>query len=137
VREMKDILHKESGLTLIEVLVALSILSVVSVTFAVSMFTGYKGLGVSEDHTIAESLARTQLEAINNEPYDFTAPYQYTKIIIPTEYQGFYDIATPIAGTLIDPITGGVSGIDLGMQKVIVTVTKNGVQILQVQSYKR
>jgi prepilin-type N-terminal cleavage/methylation domain-containing protein len=134
---MKDMLHKESGLTLIEVLVALSILSVVSVIYIAAMYSGYKGLGVAEDHSIAESLARTQLEEINNEPYDFTAPYQYTKITIPTQYQGLYDITTPINGTLINPVTGSVSGTDLGMQMVTVIVTRNGTQVLQVQAYKR
>jgi prepilin-type N-terminal cleavage/methylation domain-containing protein len=134
---MKNLIHKESGLTLIEVLVALSILSVISVTYVASMYSGYKGLGISDDHTIAESLARTQLEAINDAPYDYTAPYQYNKITIPAQYQGLYNITTPITGTLINPLTGGVSGTDLGMQKVTVIVTRNGIQVLQVQAYKR
>jgi prepilin-type N-terminal cleavage/methylation domain-containing protein len=134
---MKNLVKHESGFSLIEMLIALGILSVISVTFALSMYTGYRGLAVADDRTIAESLARTQLEAINNAPYDFTAPYQYTKITIPTAYQGLYDISTPIVGTLINPDSGGVSATDLGMQSVTVNITRNGTQILLVKTYKR
>ena len=127
--------RNEIGVTLIEVLVALSIFTVVSVTFVSTLSTNYKVLLVADQRTTAESLARTQMEAIDNAPYDTTPPYIYTTITgIPAGY------AVSIAVVLVNPETGAISATDLGVQKVTVTVTcqqHSPPVVLIVESYKR
>ena len=125
----------EMGITLTEVLVAVSIFAIVGVTFASALVTNAKGLLMAQQHTIAENLAKTQMEAINNAPYNATSPLPanpYDKItVIPTGY----DIN--IAVVLINPETGAVSASDLGVQKVTVTITCQHEPVIAVEYYKR
>ena len=125
----------EKGITLPEVLVSLLIFATVSVTFVSALGTNFKVLLVADQRTTAETLAKAQLEAINNAPYDFTVPYVYNKI---TNIPAGYDIA--IAVLLINPETGAVSATDLGVQKITVTVTcqqHSPPEIIVVETYKR
>jgi Tfp pilus assembly protein PilV len=127
--------NNKVGITIAEVLIALAIFSVVGVTFVSALGTNFKVLSAADQRTTAESLARTQMEAINNAPYDSTPPYAYTKITgMPSGYDIYIDVA------LINPETGGVSALDLGVQKVTVTVTcqqRSPPTVLVLESYKR
>ncbi len=125
----------EKGMTIAEVLIALAIFAVVGVTFVSALGTNFKVLSVADQRTTAESLAKTQMEAINNAPYDGTPPYTYSKISgIPEGY----DIIIAVA--LVNPETGAVSALDLGVQKITVTVTcqqHSPPEVLVLESYKR
>ncbi len=122
-------------MTIAEVLIALAIFSIVGVTFVSALGTNFKVLLLADQRTTAESLAKTQMEAINNAPYDSTPPYTYSKISgIPEGY----DIN--IVVVLVDPETGSTSALDLGVQKVTVTVTcqqHSPPEVLVLESYKR
>jgi prepilin-type N-terminal cleavage/methylation domain-containing protein len=125
----------EAGMTLAEVLVALSIFAVVGVTMVSALGTNFKVLATADQRTTAESLVKAQMEAINNSSYDSIPPYTYNKI---TEIPAGYDI--DIAVALINPETGAVSAVDLGVQKVTVTVTcqqHSTPEVLAIESYKR
>jgi len=125
----------ERGVTIAEVLIALAILAVVGVTFVTALGTNFKVLLMADQRTTAESLARTQMESINNAPYDSISPYAYNKI---TGIPSGYDINIAVA--LINPETGAVSALDLGVQKVTVTVTcvqHSPPEVLVLESYKR
>jgi len=127
--------RKESGITIAEVLIALAIFSVVGVTFMSALWTNFRVLLVADQRTTAESLAKTQMESINNAPYDSTPPYTYSKI---TGIPAGYDII--IAVDLVNPETGAISAMDLGVQKVTVTVTSQQhvpPEVLVIESYKR
>ncbi|MDD5648107.1 MAG: hypothetical protein PHY03_04160 [Dehalococcoidia bacterium] len=125
----------ETGISIAEVLIALAIFAVVGVTFVTALGTNFKVLLIADQRTTAESLAKTQMEAINNAPYDSTPPYTYSKISgIPVGY----DININVA--LVNPDTGAVSALDLGVQKVTVTVTcqqHSPPEVLVLESYKR
>jgi Tfp pilus assembly protein PilV len=127
--------RNENGITIPEVLVSVAIFAVVGVTFVYALATNFKVLQIADQRTTAESLARTQMEAINNAPYDTISPYTYTKISgIPSGY----DINIAVA--LVNPETGAVSATDLGVQKVTVTVTcqqHSPPEVLVIESYKR
>jgi hypothetical protein len=125
----------ERGNSLPEVIMSIGIFALVGVTFISVLATNIKVLGTADQRTTAESLAKTQMEAIISAPYDSTAPYSYSKVAgIPAGY----DINIYVA--LINPETGAVSTTDCGVQKVTVTVTcqqRSPPEVLSLQSYKR
>lgn len=125
----------ESGFSLPEVLVAMTVFAMVGVTFIAALGTNFKVLRAADQRTTAESLAKTQMEAINNAPYDSTSPYTYNVIDgIPAGY------GINIAVALINPETGAASALDLGVQKVTVTVTcqqRAPSSVLALEAYKR
>ncbi len=122
----------EIGTTLVEVLIALSIFVIVAVPSAEALSTNFKVLLINNQRTTAESLAKTQMEAIYNTPYNSTAPYQYTAITDDRYY------ITPTT-VLIDPVTGQTSALDLGVQKITCNVTCKSppFESIIIQSYKR
>lgn len=134
-KEMFIFRRCETGVTIAEVLIALAIFAVIGVTFVSALGTNFKVLLIADQRTTAESLAKTQMEEINNAPYDSTPPYSYSKISgIPEGY----DININVA--LVNPETGSVSALDLGVQKVTVTVTcqqHSPPDVLVLESYKR
>ena len=75
------------GQTLIEVLIALAILGIVVVAFMTALTTASRAIIVADEHTTAESLARSQLESVKNQGYNnSTAPEaSYDIIEVPDE----------------------------------------------------
>jgi Tfp pilus assembly protein PilV len=137
---MKRLKRIENGITFPEILIASLILSLVGVVFMTALASNYRVLRNTDQRTTAESLARSQMEAINNAPYDGTAPYSYDNYTI-TGIPSGYRIT--IAAVPIDPVTGDNSTMDLGIQKVTVTVIcQNRLPdlsstVLVLESYKR
>jgi len=130
--------REQTGISLPEVLVSLSIFAIVGVTIVAALGTNFRVLTVADQRTTAESLAKTQLEAINNASYNATSPLPanpYSKI---TGIPYGYDIT--IAVLLINPETGAISAADLGVQKVTCNVTcqwASPTTVISVESYKR
>jgi prepilin-type N-terminal cleavage/methylation domain-containing protein len=113
--------RNEKGFTLIEVLVALAITSVVVVAFLMALNTASKAHFLANVRTTAESLARTQIEDIKNQPYDVT---------------GAYAIIGPFpANYAIDLIPSPVV-LEAGLQKITVVVTHQGSEIITLEGYK-
>lgn len=127
----------EKGVTLTEVLVAVSIFAVVGITYVSALGTNVKVLLLADQRTTAESLARAQLEAINNAPYNAADPLPETPYEIISNVPEGYDIK--ISVKLINPETGQVSATDLGVQKVTCNVTCRypPYESVVVESYKK
>jgi prepilin-type N-terminal cleavage/methylation domain-containing protein len=125
------------GFSLPEVLVAMGVFAMVGVSFISTIGTSYNILSTSDQHTVAESLARAQMDKINNAPYNGTAPYTYDNYTI-TGIPAGYGVSAAVA--LVDPQTGNTSATDLGIQKVTVTVTcqrHSPPAVVVLQTYKR
>jgi type II secretory pathway pseudopilin PulG len=124
-------------MTLIEVLIALSIIAAVSTTFLVGMATSSKAVIVVQEHVNAESLAKSQMEAIKRWAYDATGippNYQAAKLTAkPTDITAGYDIN--IAAERLDPKNDGF-GNDDGLQQITVTITRDGRTIFTLEGYK-
>jgi type II secretory pathway pseudopilin PulG len=131
----------QAGITLVEAVVAFGIFSIVAVVFIHALETNFRMLRMAKERTTAESLAKTQLEVINNARYNPISPYSYDNLTIS---QPGYTIAIS-KGILINPETGAVSGTDLGVQKVTCNVTSNWRHpddnfppvVITIESYKR
>ena len=125
----------QAGITLPEALIALMIFAVVGVTFTAALGTNFKVLTMADQRTTSEALAKSKLEAINKAAY--SSSYDNITVDIPAGYVIETDIV------LIDPLNPGtVSGTDVGMQKVTVTITCQqcsppNTPVIVVDSYKR
>ena len=110
----------ERGFSLIEVLVALAILGLVAVAFLGGLATANKAMFIADKRTTAESLARTEMEYIKNQPY--AVSYDPS---IPDDYTDAGYSAT------ID-----VDELEIGLQKITVTVSLDESEVIILEDYK-
>jgi len=121
--------RNQSGVTLLETLVALAILGVISVAFLSGLATTSRAAAVADRLVAAESLARSQMESVKNAACAYVPEAtQYTPIQIPDDvsYAGF--AAAIAAAPLESP--------DTGVQEITVTITHSGVDVYVLQGYK-
>ena len=64
---------RESGITLIETVVALAILGAIAVIFLSGLATASKAAFIADEQATAESLAQSQMEWIKNASYVYSA----------------------------------------------------------------
>ncbi len=67
----------QKGQTLIEVLIALASLGIVAVAFLTALTTASRAIIVADEHTTAESLARTELEYVKSQSF-YENSWDYT-----------------------------------------------------------
>lgn len=69
--------NKESGISLIETLVGLAIISIVAVAFMSGMATSFKGKMVQDKSAFGEAIATSQIEYVKTQPFS-TNEWSYT-----------------------------------------------------------
>jgi len=104
----------------VETLVAVAILGIAIVAFVVALSTGAIAVGGQDEATAAQGLAQSQLEYIKSQPY---SPGSYATVAAPAGYALSVAVA-PVPGT------------DTDIQKVTVTVLRDGDGVLTVSDYK-
>jgi Tfp pilus assembly protein PilV len=112
----------QAGVGLVETLIAVAILSVTLVALLAAISTGSRGVAITEERVTAENLARSQMEYAKSEPY-LTAPASYATV-------------TPPAGYTVSAEATSIPGGDSFIQKITVTVARDGVTLLTVEDYK-
>ena len=118
---------RESGATLLEAVVALAILGTIAVVFLSGLATGSKAAFAADEMATTESLARSQMEWAKNAIYSSEAT-GYSPAPIPSS-KDYIDYSVDItAAPLNSP--------DDGIQKITVTVTRSGEEVIKVESYK-
>lgn len=113
----------ERGLGLVEVLVALALVSIAVVGFLSSLYTGARTVDILYERVTAENLARSQIEYIKSQSY-LTAPASYQTL--PSLPPGF----------AITTQTSAIAGRDDNIQKITVTVSRNGKTLLTLEDFK-
>ena len=115
----------ETGVTLIETLVALALIGIISVAFLSGLATAAKATFIADERATAESLARSQIEYVKNQDYiNYDEPDHEE-----------YKLITPLGSNYsIDPPT--ITSIDVGIQKIRVTVKRGDKTVLTVDAYK-
>jgi type II secretory pathway pseudopilin PulG len=112
----------ESGISLVESLVAIAILGGGVLTMILAMSGGALAVNENDQEVVAQSLARTELEYIKNYTYDSGA----------TTYPA---VSAP-AGYGISVGVSAVPGGNANIQKVTANITRNGEVIMTVVDYK-
>ena len=126
-RYIRKLSFRESGMTLLEALVALGILSAIAVTFMTGLATSSKSVIIADERSTAENLARVHMEWVKNSDYSDNAT-TYTGAPIPNtdDYNNYS--ATISAEALNTP--------DDGIQKITVTILRSGDSVLTLEGYK-
>jgi len=118
---------RQKGLVLIEAIVALALIGLITAGFLGAVGTSYKSTAMTMEMTTAESLARSQLECVKNQVYDFNSPPSYVQEDVEsTEHPGYF-ISVSVE-PLHDP--------DDGIQEITVTVSYHDKEI-KLKGYKR
>lgn len=118
---------RESGVTLIETVVALAILGVIAVAFLNGLNNIYKSAFITDEQSTAESLALSQMEWVKNVDYVYNAA-EYSPAPIPSSKDYINYSATIDVEPLYDP--------DGGIQKITVTVKRSDKGIIKLEGYK-
>ena len=118
---------RESGSAFIEVLASLALLGLIAVAFLSGLATTSKAAIVASEQSIAEGLARGQMEWVKGVGYTDNAT-EYTPAAIPSaeDYTGYS--ATITAEPLHNP--------DDGIQKITVKVKHYDKEVYILEGYK-
>ena len=116
------LLNGERGVFLIDALVATAIMGTAFVTVLMGLSTGSIVTGLVDVDVTASNIARNQLESVYNQDY-VPAPTTYLSVLVPSTYSVTADAVT-------------VDGADSNIEKIIVTVSKDGVMELVVETFK-
>lgn len=126
----------EAGIGLVESLAAVAILGIAATSFVVSLSTGALAVRESDQEVVAQSLAHAQLEYVKNYPYH-PASTTYPYVYIYDETYNPSPITLPEGygiSVVVSPILEARGNTDI--QKITVTISHEGVDILSVEDYK-
>jgi type II secretory pathway pseudopilin PulG len=112
----------ERGLGLVESIIAVAIVGAAVVSFVVAMSSGTIAVREGEQGMVAQSLAQTQLEYVKSYPYDSGAT-TYPTVDTPEGYTTSVGVAS-------------IPGTDTDIQEIMVTISRDGEDILTVEDYK-
>ena len=116
------------GFTLIEVVIALALFGIIAITFVSALYTASIALILADERATAESLARSQMEYVKNQPYDSDDPLDYEQDNVESTINPGYFISVS-AEPLHNP--------DDGLQRITVIVSRDGEEVITLEGYKR
>ncbi len=112
---------RESGISLLETVVALAILATIAVTFLSGLALTYRAALLADEQTTAESLAQSQMELVQSANYSS----EYSPAPLPNGTDNISYSANITAVSL-----------DAGIQKITVTVKRFEKEVIKLESYK-
>jgi type II secretory pathway pseudopilin PulG len=112
----------ESGISLVETLVAIAILGVIASVFLTALSTGAISVRIQDEMSVSQGLAQSEIEVIKSAAYDISG-HDYPVLNAPTGYT--------IAVQVNPSIYGNVD-----IQQVTVTIMHNDDQVLALENYK-
>jgi len=118
----------QRGMTLIETLIAISILSVIAAAFLTSMTTAAHTTFIVQKRATAEGLAKSQMEYIKRQDYKVDGDYKKL-----TGLPQGYDL--DIVAERLNP-RGDSTINDDGLQKIVIIVRYHSDEVLRLEGYK-
>ena len=141
----KALRGSSKGLTLIEVLIALTIFSIIAVAFLAGLATSYRALIIADQRTTAESLTRSELEYVKTTSYLYWEDgYSYEIPGDPPWWDldhnldsQFANYSVNVTGVPIDPDTHvPLQEGDQGLQQITVKVYHGAKLVLTTVDYR-
>lgn len=132
----KKLRGNESGVSILETLVALAILGLVAVAFLGGLTGVARATLISDEQATAESLARSEIEHVKSQDYIDYAVLDHEEYVGSEAVPASYSVE--ITAVPINPNTGQPlpSGEDDNIQKITITVNRNDEPVLTVEDYK-
>jgi type II secretory pathway pseudopilin PulG len=124
--------RNQAGFSLIDVLLSLALMGILGMAIPSALSMTNRSTMTVTKHTIAESLARSQMDYIQNQPYD-TANSTPVYVLI-HDIPASYSIVTPMAQRL-DPKGDGTANDD-GLQKITVAVKHGETVVFTLVDFK-
>jgi Tfp pilus assembly protein PilV len=115
-------IDSEPGISMIEAVVSVALLGLVILMMVIGMSGGALAVSTTDEQSIAQGLARSQMEYTKNYTYNASAT-TYPKITAPSGY------------TITVNVTA-VPDTDNNIQKITVTITRNGETLETLEDYK-
>ena len=112
-------MKNEKGFSLIEVLIALVLISLIAAAFLSGLATSLTALAIADKQETAKNLAETQMEYVKGQDYADS----YAPASIPGEYAGY--------SATID-----AESIRGGLQEITVTIKHNDKEVITLEDYK-
>ena len=122
VRICRPLIRNQKGLGLIETLVAVAILGTSVVAFVAALSAGTIAVNEQDEEVVAQRLAQSQIEYTKGYAYDSGA--------------GTYPTVTSPAGYTIIVVVNTVPNADSDIQKITVTIRRDGEDIFTIEDYK-
>ena len=121
-----------AGISLIEVLVAVALISIVGVAIFGGLSTANVSTIIAEERSIGQDLAEAQMESIRTQTYDPVPPVEYVLIASSDIPEGY---SIEISAVPLDYDADGDSDDD-GIQKITVTVKHHLKTVTTLEAYK-
>ena len=124
-------MRNEKAFALVETLVGIAILGLISIGILSGLTLAARSNIIADEQTTAESLARTQMEYVQQQTYKTGTSPVYGKspsLNLPTSY------SVVTAAVCLDPKNDGPG--DDGLQEITVTVRRNSNTVLRLTDYK-
>jgi len=112
------------GFTLIEVLIAMALIGIIAIAFLSALSTASMALITADERATAESLARSQMEYVKNQPY-----IDYSE-----SGHDDYDPITPPEDYEIELL---VDTVETGLQRITVIIKHDDEEVITLEGYKR
>jgi type II secretory pathway pseudopilin PulG len=125
-------MQSQNGFSLIDVLLSIALVGILSTAIPGALSIAHKTTIIGNEHTMAETVARSQMDYVQNQPYDSanTTPFYAVLSNLPAGYS----IVTPMA-TRLDPKSDNLTSDD-GLQKITVTVKHDMETVYTLISFK-
>lgn len=121
-----------AGISLIEVLVAVALISIVGVAIFGGLSTANVSTIIAEERSIGQDLAEAQMESIRTQTYDPSPPIEYALIASSAIPDGY---SIQVSAVPLDYDDDG-EGDDDGIQKITVTVKHHTKTVTTLEAYR-
>jgi type II secretory pathway pseudopilin PulG len=121
-RLMKAAVKNQAGIGLVETLVAVAVLGTSVVAFVYGLSAGSIAVKEQDNTASTQRMAQTQMEYIRSYPY-IVGALTYPELTAPQDYN-------------ISVTVNNVPGADSNIQKITVTVTREGAATATFEGYK-
>ncbi|MFC1865438.1 prepilin-type N-terminal cleavage/methylation domain-containing protein [Chloroflexota bacterium] len=144
IKLIRKIIKNERGATLIEVIVALGLMGLIATTFLMAIFIATASIGIADERTTAESLAKAQMESIKQQAYQDAGGIEIEYVEIDLSENPNYSISSvnrlgiTVEAVLAVPwnSVNDAATTDVGLQKISLIIKHGSKEVLMLEGYK-